>query len=56
MHDMGEAHYVLGMKITRDRAQKKLWLSQESYTLDMIQKFGMKDCKAVATPTECGQK
>ncbi|KAK2999025.1 hypothetical protein RJ639_024468 [Escallonia herrerae] len=31
MKDLGEAKQLLGMKITRDRKQKKLWLSQEEY-------------------------
>ena len=31
MKDMGEASYVLGMKIVRDRAKKLLDLSQETY-------------------------
>ncbi|KAK3032253.1 hypothetical protein RJ639_037427 [Escallonia herrerae] len=29
MKDLGEAKQLLGMRITRDRKQKKLWLSQE---------------------------
>ncbi|KAK3012176.1 hypothetical protein RJ639_010475 [Escallonia herrerae] len=31
MKDLGEAKQLLGMRITRDRKQKKLWLSQEEY-------------------------
>ena len=31
MKDMGEASYVLGMKIVRDRAKKLLGLSQKTY-------------------------
>ena len=31
--DMGEANYVLGVKIVRDRTKRLLGLSQETYTL-----------------------
>ena len=31
MKDMGEANYVLGVKIFRDRSKKLLGLSQETY-------------------------
>jgi len=55
MHDLGEAHFLLGIKITRDRQNRKLWLTQESYLSEVIEKFGMKDCRSVATPQETGQ-
>ena len=56
MHDLGEARFILGMKITRDRQSRKLWLTQENYLSNMVEKFGMKDCKSVATPQETGQR
>ena len=31
MKDLGSAKQILGMKISRDRAKKMLWLSQEGY-------------------------
>ncbi|KAK3030742.1 hypothetical protein RJ639_036546 [Escallonia herrerae] len=31
MKDLGEVKQLLGMRITRDRKQKKLWLSHEEY-------------------------
>ena len=31
MKDLGSAQQILGMRITRDRKLKKLWLSQEKY-------------------------
>ena len=30
MHDLGEAHFVLGMKIIRDCPNRKLWLTKPS--------------------------
>ncbi|KAK3037909.1 hypothetical protein RJ639_031800 [Escallonia herrerae] len=43
MKDLGEAKQLLGIRITSDRKQKKLWLSQEEY----IEKlgYGQVDCK-----------
>jgi len=56
MHDLGEAHFILGMKITRDRKSRRLWLTQGKYLSEVIEKFGMKDCKIIATPQEMGQR
>ena len=39
MKDMGEAYYVLGIKITRYRTNKKLSLSQRSYLKNVLKKF-----------------
>ena len=37
MKDMGEASYVLGVKIVRDRAKRLLDLSQETYIKRMLE-------------------
>ena len=31
MKDLGTTKHILGVKISRDRKNRKLWLSQESY-------------------------
>ena len=38
------------MKITRDRLNKKLWLSQEKYIDKVLERFNMSTCKPVSTP------
>lgn len=38
------------MKITRDRKNRILTISQNDYTMPIIDKFGMKDCNPVSTP------
>ncbi|KAK9695095.1 hypothetical protein QE152_g33107 [Popillia japonica] len=43
MKDMGEARFCLGMQITRDRKAGKLWLDQELYTREILQRFGMEN-------------
>jgi len=54
MHDLGEAKHLLGIEITRDRAKRTISLSQRQYILKMLQKYGLQDCKPVATPMDPG--
>ena len=44
MKDMGEASYVIGIKITRDRQRCIFGLSQEAYINKVLERFRMKDC------------
>ena len=44
MKDLGNASFVLGIQILRDRSQCILWLSQKSYIEKVLNRFGMKDC------------
>jgi len=39
MKDMGEASYVLGVKIIRDRVKRLLGLTQENYIKKMIKRY-----------------
>jgi len=39
MKDMGEARYVLGVEITRNRFKKLLGLSQEAYINKILERF-----------------
>ena len=50
MKDLGRAKQILGMKITRDRASKRLWLSQEKYIEKVLERFNMAKSKLVNTP------
>ena len=45
MKDMGEASYVLGVKILRDRSKRLMGLSQETYIKKMLQHYHIHDCK-----------
>ena len=49
MKDMGEASYVLGVKIIRDRAKRLLGLSQETYIKRMLEHYHMQDSKLMDT-------
>ena len=55
MHGLGEANFVLGMKISRDRTTGRLWINQERYILDLHEKSGMKDCRSISTSLETGK-
>lgn len=56
MKDMGEAHYVLGIEITRDRKQHVLGLSKNNYVEKILQRFGMQECKLEDAPISKGDK
>ncbi|KAH9306890.1 hypothetical protein KI387_011294, partial [Taxus chinensis] len=50
MKDLGAAKKILGMRITRDRKEWKLTLSQEEYIKKVLDRFNMQDAKPVGTP------
>ena len=49
LRDLGATSFLLGIAITRDRANRKLYLSQRQYIINKLEEFGMKDCKPVGT-------
>ncbi|KAL6333654.1 hypothetical protein AAG906_028839 [Vitis piasezkii] len=51
--DLGEASYVLGIKILRDRANGVLKLSQRTYIEKILKKFNMHNCSY--TRAQCPQ-
>ena len=48
MKDLGK--HILGMKITRNRECGKLWLSEEKYIEQVLERFNMHNAKPVSTP------
>ncbi|KAK3001929.1 hypothetical protein RJ639_021282 [Escallonia herrerae] len=50
MKDLGEAKQLLEMRITRDRKQRMLWLSQEEYIEKVWGRFNLHTSKPVRTP------
>ena len=50
MKDLGAAKQILGMRITRDRKNHKLTLSQGEYIEKVLQRFRMQNAKPVSTP------
>ena len=54
MKDMGEANYVLGVKIFKDRSKNLLGLSQETYIKMILERFCMHNSKPIDTSIEKG--
>ena len=50
MKDMGEANYILGVKILSDYSKKLLGLSQQTYIKKVLERFQMHNCKLIDTP------
>ena len=50
MKDLGEAAYVLGIQIFRDRKNRQLALSQASYIDKMLSRYAMQDSKKGMLP------
>ena len=45
MKDLGSAKKVIGIQIVRDRASKKLYMSQEKYIEKVLERFKMSQVK-----------
>ena len=56
MKDMGEASYVIGIKIHRDRFRGILGLSQETYINKILERFRIKDCSPSVAPIMKGDR
>ena len=56
MKDLGEAAYILGIKIYRDRYQRLRGLSQSGYIDKVLKRFSMQDSKRGFLPMSHGIK
>ena len=54
MKDLGEASYILGIQIIRERKNNLLALSQASYIDKVLARFSMQDSKKGLLPTRHG--
>ena len=54
MKDLGEATYVLGIRIYRDRSRKLLGLSQSTYIDKVLRRFSMQESKKGFLPMSHG--
>ena len=50
MKHLGLMHYFLGLDILQ--RNDEMFLSQGKYTMDILQRFGMVDCKSINTPMD----
>ena len=56
MKDLGEAAYILGIKIYRDRSIRLIGLSQSTYLDKILKKFNMDQAKKGFLPVLQGVK
>ena len=50
MKDLGDAKHILGMRITRDRSKRCIYLSQAEYISKVLMRFNMENAKPLSTP------
>ena len=56
MKDLGEASFVLGIEIHRDRSKGVLGLSQKAYIEKVLKKFSMHKCSPSPAPIVKGDR
>jgi reverse transcriptase-like protein len=52
LKDLGELSWFLGIRIIRDRSQRRLWLCQDSYVDKIIKKFHLEYAKPAHIPIQ----
>ena len=56
MRDLGEASFILGIKIVRDRTNYVLQLSQRAYIDRILKRFDMHNCSLRSVPVINGER
>ena len=56
MKDLGEATFILGIKIYKDRSRRLLGLSQSTYIDKVLERFSMQESKKGNLPLSHGVK
>ena len=54
MSDLGLLHHFLGLGVIQTNSC--IFLHQKKYASTLLEKFGLKDCKPVATPLAANEK
>lgn len=52
MKDLGALKWILGVEIKRDRSRRRIEMTQTVYINQMLERFGMAECKPVGAPAE----
>jgi len=52
LRDLGPTTQLLGIKIDRDWKKHSITIYQHQYCLDILECFGMADCKPISTPMQ----
>ena len=56
MKDLGEATYILGIRILRERSKRLIGLSQSTYLDKVLKKFNMQNSKKGDLPIQSNTK
>lgn len=56
MKDMGVAEFCVGLRITRDKARGIIYLDQQKYIGEVLERFNMTNCKSIDTPCDANQR
>jgi hypothetical protein len=54
MKDLGLMHYFLGLEVWQ--SPERIFLNQGKYTVEILKRFDMLECKSKNTPTEAKPK
>ena len=52
MKDLSPAKVMLGIEISRDRKNRRVFISQQQYITEIVKRFKMKESRTVSTPME----
>ena len=50
MKDLGPASSYLGIRITRDRKRRVIWIDQQAYIENTLKRFELQDTNSTKTP------
>jgi hypothetical protein len=50
MYDLGKLHYFFGFEVIQSNV--RILISQKNYVQEIVEKFWMKNCNLMSTPTE----
>ena len=56
MKDLGEAHFILGIQIRRDRKARTLSITQQQYVKKVVERFDIAECNPISTPFDSSTK
>lgn len=54
--DLGDINYCIGIHVERDREKGVIYLDQKKYIREVLNKYGMSDCKSVKIPMDVNTK
>ena len=54
--DLGELHWILGIKVHHERENKRIFLSQRAYLDSILRRYGLDELKPVSLPMETSIK